>query len=217
MSESVGTIPSWYRVTPAAERAQVEAAVGERLARQLAETTLVVLDVDGVLTSGDLLYGARGETLKAFNAKDGLGLILARTVGIKRAVLTGRRSDIVARRTGELHFDIVKMGRFDKAEALREILAESDSLPERTLYMGDDLIDMAAMEQVGLAVTVPEAPAVVREACGYVTTAAGGRGAVREVMDLLLMSRGMLGEALGRLGDPRWRPTAKDLSTDETG
>ncbi len=210
-------VPAWYPVIPDQERAKAIEAVGRDLAAVFANIELVVLDVDGVLTSGDLLYGARGETLKAFNAKDGLGLVLARTVGLKRAVLTGRRSDIVARRTGELHFDIVKMGRFDKAEALREILAESGSRAAQTLYMGDDLIDLAAMAQVGLAVTVPEAPAVVREACGYVTTAAGGRGAVREVMDLLLMSRGILGVALGRLGDPRWRPTAKDLSTDETG
>ncbi len=215
--ESESGVPIWYPLSPAAEQAEVLGAIDSDLAQLFARIELVVLDADGILTTGDLQYGTNGEALKAFNAKDGLGLVLARAVGIQRAVLTGRNSEIVARRCGELHFEAIKLGRFDKAMALAEILAETNVEPGRALYMGDDLIDMPAMREVALPVSVPEAPQVVRRVCRYVTSSGGGRGAVREVMDLLLKSRGELGLALGRLSDPQWRPTAKDLSSDETG
>ncbi len=209
-------IPAWYPVTPAQERAEVRRALGKELAEAFAAVDLVVLDADGILTDGRLVYGPQGESRKVFDAKDGLGLVLLRAGEVKRAVLTGRNSAIVARRAGELHFEAVKLGRFDKAAALDEILAETETRAERTLYMGDDLIDMAAMVRVGLPVTVREAPEVVRGTCRYITSASGGAGAVRQVADLVLGSRGMLGTALGRLQDPRWRPSGPDLSSDET-
>ncbi len=212
----INVIPAWYPVTPEQERAEVRRAVGEELAAAFAAVELVVLDADGVLTDGRLVYGPRGESRKVFNAHDGLGLVLLRAAEVQRAVLTGRNSDIVARRAGELHFEAVKLGRFDKAAALEEILAETGARAERTLYMGDDLIDMAAMVRVGLPVTVREAPEVVRDTCRYIASAAGGAGAVREVADLVLRGRGLLGTALGRLQDPRWKPSGRDLSSDET-
>ncbi len=215
--ETSAAIPDWYPLSPHEERADVVATVGQELATLLAGIKLVVLDADGILTTGDLLYGPRGEAMKAFNVQDGLGLVLARVAGLKRAVLTGRDSTIVGRRCGELHFEAIKLGRFDKAVALAEILAETCCESDQVLYMGDDLIDLPALVGVALPVTVPAAPQVVREACRYVTVASGGRGAVREIMDLLLKSRGELGLALGRLGDPRWGPAKTDLSSDETG
>lgn len=216
MSGTETGIPAWYPLTPEQERAAAVAAVGPELAARLAQVQLMVLDADGILTNGDLLYGPQGEAYKAFNAQDGLGLVLARAAGIRRAVLTGRNSAVVARRVTELHFDAAKLGRFDKADALTEILRETRCRAESTLYMGDDLIDMAALTMVAVPVTVPEAPEVVKDACCHVTSAGGGRGAVREVIDLLLRSRGGLGAALGRLQSPDWRPTAKDVSSDET-
>ena len=133
--------------------------------------------------------------------RDGLGLVLARTAGLELGLLTGRDSAIAARRVRELGFGAIKLGRFDKLRALDEIVSEFSQSPERILYMGDDLIDVPVLDRVGLPVTVPEAPADVRARCRYVTAAQGGAGAVREVTDLVLTSRGLLGESLARLAE----------------
>lgn len=198
-------------------RRAVREAIGPELAEAFSRVQLLVLDADGILTPGSLLYGPGGEALKEFSSQDGLGLVMARVVGLKRAVLTGRHSAIVARRCAELRFDAVKLGRFDKAAALREILAETGCPAAAALYMGDDLIDIPAMDLVGLAVTVPSAPAEVKAACDYVTRAEGGRGAVREVTDLILKSSGAFALAVQRLGQPEYRPDTEELSSDEKG
>jgi len=176
------------------------------LLETFARVKAIVLDCDGVMTSGELIYGPQGEALKAFHARDGLGLVLARTAGIKLGLLTGRASAIAARRAAELRFDAVKLGRFDKRCALTEIMREFSLPAARILYMGDDLIDIPVLDLVGLPVTVPEAPADVRDRCRYVTDAAGGAGAVREVTDLVLMSQGLLGDTLARLAETAWSP-----------
>ncbi len=198
----------------AAYRQEVVDAVGPDLARILGEVHLMVFDADGVLTPGNLIYGPGGEALKEFHSHDGLGLVMARVVGIKRAVLTGRNSDIVARRCTELRFDAIELGRFDKAAALDEILAATGCEASRTLYMGDDLIDLPALNRVGMPVGVPAAPPEVRERCLHVTRAAGGQGAVREMTDLVLKATGTYGLALERLGDKAWHPTRRELSSD---
>ena len=191
--------------------------VGEDLADRLARVRLLVFDADGVLTDGRLIYGPHGEALKEFHSHDGLGLVMARVAGVKRAVLTGRNSAIVERRCSELRFEAIKLGRFDKLAALAEILAETGCLADETLYMGDDLIDLPAMNAAGLAVAVPDAPMPVRDAADYVTDGRGGRGAVREVVDLVLKSAGLYLTALERLGDRTWHPTRAELSSDADG
>ncbi len=183
----------------AAERREVLARVGPALADRLAAITLVVLDCDGVLTDGTLYYGAEGEALKVFDARDGLGLMALRAGGVARAVLTGRESPMVARRCADLRFEAVKMARFDKLAALREIQAETGHAQAATLFMGDDLLDLPAFAAAAVAVTVPAAPAAVRAASDLVTRAAAGRGAVREVCDLLLQARGAHAAAIARL------------------
>lgn len=207
----------WPPHGDATYRRQVEDAVGADLARTLADVELMIFDADGVLTPGNLVYGPKGEALKEFHSHDGLGLVLARVAGVKRAVLTGRNSAIVARRCEELRFDAIELGRFDKAAALEEILAATGADVLRTLYVGDDLIDLPVLDLVGVPVAVPAAPAEVRERCVYVTTAAGGHGAVREVTDLVLKAGGKYGPALLRLAEKAWRPTPQELSSDETG
>ncbi|MBE0565394.1 MAG: HAD hydrolase family protein [Krumholzibacteria bacterium] len=207
----------WPPRSDDAYRQQAEAVLGPALADRFAAVDLLVLDADGVLTSGAMYYGPRGEALKAFHSHDGLGLVMARVAGLKRAVLTGRDSAIVARRCAELRFDAVKLGRFDKLAALAEILQETGCAAGRTLYVGDDLIDVPAMDAVGLAVCVPAAPAEVRERCAWTTAASGGQGAVREVTDLVLKASGRYGLALTRLADQAWRPTPPELASDETG
>jgi 3-deoxy-D-manno-octulosonate 8-phosphate phosphatase (KDO 8-P phosphatase) len=174
----------------------------------------MVFDADGVLTPGNLIYSTEGEALKEFHSHDGLGLVMGRLAGIKRAVLTGRNSRIVGRRCRELRFDVIKLGRFDKVAALREILAETGCSAEDTLYMGDDLIDLPAMYEVGSAVAVPSAPNEIREYCCYVTRCEGGQGAVREVVDLVLKSAGLYGQALNLLGRKEAQPTQAELSSD---
>jgi 3-deoxy-D-manno-octulosonate 8-phosphate phosphatase (KDO 8-P phosphatase) len=195
-------------------RQEAVVRVGEELADRLARVRLMIFDCDGVLTDGRLVYGAEGEALKQFHARDGLGLVMARVAGIKRAVLTGRNSAIVQRRCTELRFDAIKLGRFDKRAALAEILAETGCEAAEALYMGDDLIDLPAMYEVGLGVAVPEAPREVRDAADWVTTSPGGHGAVREMVDLVLKSGGLFTVALERLGDRAWHPTRAELSSD---
>jgi 3-deoxy-D-manno-octulosonate 8-phosphate phosphatase (KDO 8-P phosphatase) len=213
MSGSAADKP-WPPHTDTDYRQEAVVRLGEELADRLSGIRLLVFDADGVLTSGNLIYGPAGEALKEFHSHDGLGLVMARVAGIKRAVLTGRNSEIVARRCTELRFDAIKLGRFDKVVALQEILAETGCRAEETLYMGDDLIDLPAMFAVGAPVAVPAAPMEVREHSCYVTTAAGGRGAVREIIDLVLMSSGLYSLALERLLEKAWHPTHAELSSD---
>jgi len=187
-------------------RQQAVDQVGEQLAEAFAQVAVLVLDADGVLTPGNLIYGPRGEALKEFHTQDGLGLVMCRVAGVKLAVLTGRNSEIVQQRATELRFDAIKLGRFDKRTALAEIFQEVGCTAGEALYMGDDLIDLPALYEVALPVGVPEAPQEVRRHCRYVTVAAGGRGAVREVTDLILKSSGRYGLALERLSDKAWHP-----------
>ena len=213
MSGTVGNTP-WPPRSDQDYRQDVQSSLGAELAARFGEIKLMVFDADGVLTPGNLVYGPQGEALKEFHSHDGLGLVMARVVGIRRAVLTGRNSLIVKRRATELRFEAIKLGRFDKVAALREILSETGCSAEQTLYMGDDLIDLPAMYEVGLPVAVPSAPPEVRAACSHVTGASGGFGAVREITDLVLKASGLYGLALTRLSDKAWGPTQEELSSD---
>lgn len=205
--------PAWPPMADSDYRLQAEEVLGLELAGRLARIKLLVFDADGVLTPGNLIYNAEGEALKEFHSHDGLGLVLARVAGLKRAVLTGRNSLIVKQRCTELRFDSIQLGRFDKVQALKEILAETGCTAEETLYVGDDLIDLPAMHAAAVAVTVPGAPAELLDYCCFKTRAEGGRGAVREVIDLVLKSAGLYGLALIRLLDKTWQPTRDELSS----
>lgn len=187
---------SWPLPAAEAARKEVEDRCGVELTGRLARVRLVVMDCDGVLTGGNLMYGPGGEALKEFDAHDGLGLMMLRAARVARAVLTGRKSEMVRRRCEELRFESLKLGRFDKTDALAEILRETGVTIDRTLYMGDDILDLPALIMADVAVTVPRAPAEVRTICDLTTIAAGGRGAVREVCDLLLKARGAYATAI---------------------
>ncbi|MBU8869443.1 MAG: HAD hydrolase family protein [Gemmatimonadales bacterium] len=214
MMGSSGSKP-WPPKSDQDYRQEAQSTLGAELAARFGDIKLMVFDADGVLTSGNLVYGPRGEALKEFHSHDGLGLVMARMVGIQRAVLTGRNSNIVERRATELRFDSIKLGRFDKVAALREILEETGCSAEQTLYMGDDLIDLPAMYEVGLPVAVPSSPGEVLAACAFVTGASGGAGAVREITDLVLKSAGLYGLSLTRLVDKAWHPSSEELSSDD--
>lgn len=189
----------WPPRTPEAYRREAAVALAPSLHAAFAAVRLLVLDADGVLTPANILYGPEGEALKEFDSRDGFGLVQAHAAGLKLALLTGRPSRIAERRCRDLGFDVIKLGRFDKVAALREILAETGCTAAETCYVGDDVIDIPALDAVGLPVTVPAAPDEVRERSRYVTLAGGGRGAVREVTDLVLKLRGLYGPALAAL------------------
>lgn len=155
-----------------------------------ATTRLLALDVDGVLTDGRIYYGNNGDELKAFNIKDGLGIKLLRDSGVKVAIITGRQSEIVARRARELGIEDVVQGRDDKHQALLELCQRHTLTIEECAYMGDDLPDLSAIVAAGLGMTVADAGAAVREAADWISHANGGYGAVREACEFILSARG---------------------------
>ncbi len=193
-----------------AQQREAVRRLGPQLRNRFARVELLVFDCDGVLTDGLLYYDADGERLKAFSARDGLGLALLRAAGLKLALLTGRDSAVASRRAADLRFDAVLLGRFDKADGLREITATLGCDAAATLYMGDDLIDIPALAACGVPVTVGEAPDAVRERACWITTAPAGHGAVREVAELVLLAQGKLDEAFARLTAPRQSPVDRE-------
>ena len=167
-----------YRQAPDALRAKAE------------RIELLVLDVDGVLTDGGIWYSDRGEELKRFHVRDGLGLKMWQTAGGRAAILSGRRSETVTRRAAELGLHPVAQGCADKAAGFAAILADVGLTADRVCGVGDDLPDLPFLTRCGLAVAVGDAAAEVQAAVDYVTTAPGGRGAVRETVEWLLKVRG---------------------------
>ena len=155
----------------------------------LRRVRLLVLDVDGVLTDGRLYYGARGESLKVFNVKDGHGIKQVLAAGISIAIISGRKSPIVARRARELGIRHVSQGVGDKFAALTK-LAKARNVPlEHCACVGDDTPDVPMLHAAGLAIAVADAHADARAAADLLTTRAGGQGAVREVCDWLVDAR----------------------------
>ncbi len=165
--------------------------------RQRAEKIrLIAFDVDGVLTDGSLLYSENGEQLKRFNALDGHGLKMLLQGGIMVALITGRSGPIVTRRAADLGINLLYQDARDKGKLITDIANEHHLSLEQIAYIGDDIIDLQAMQKVGLAVSVPHAPAYLQQAAHYVTTTQGGYGAARELADIVLASQGLLGPFL---------------------
>jgi 3-deoxy-D-manno-octulosonate 8-phosphate phosphatase (KDO 8-P phosphatase) len=150
---------------------------------------LLVLDVDGVLTDGGLFYGASGEETKRFHVHDGLALVAARKAGLQIAVLSSRASAAVTRRMTELGVSEVHQGVGDKAGALAALCERLGIPASAVAMMGDDLPDLAAMGQVGLALAPANAVAEVKRAAQWVARRRGGDGAVREAVEMLLKAR----------------------------
>jgi len=150
---------------------------------------LLVLDVDGVLTDGRLYISANGEEFKAFHVRDGSGLVALQKAGIVVAVISGRDSAAVRRRAEELGIRHVRQGVGDKAAALDELMRETGVRAEEVACVGDDSPDIPMLRKARLAVAVADSHASAVAAAHWVTTARGGRGAVREVCDLLLKAR----------------------------
>ncbi len=163
---------------------------------RLRQIRLLALDVDGVLSDGKLYYGNNGEELKCFSILDGLGIKLLQDSGITVAIITGRSSNIVARRAQELGIKHLIQGREDKAIALAELLDITGVGLQQTAYMGDDLPDLSAIILSGFGATVVNGHAVVKQYADWVSSCRGGEGAVRELADVLLAANGKLTQSI---------------------
>lgn len=168
-----------------------DSALEERMKR----IRLLVLDVDGVLTDGGIYMGPDGEAMKRFDIKDGLGIALWHRAGGMTAILTGRSSKIVENRAKELHISVVRQGCTDKRAAYKELKTELKISDEEIAYIGDDIIDLPVMKQVGLPVAVADAVPEVRSAACVVAAHKGGRGAIRETVERILRAQGRFEEA----------------------
>jgi len=153
---------------------------------------LAIFDVDGVLTDGSLYLTDGGEEIKAFNSRDGHGMKMLRESGVELAIITGRTSRCVALRAANLGIELLFQGVADKAKAFAEVLATRRMDAAATAYMGDDVVDLPVLCRCGLAVTVPDAPPLVRQHADYVTRAHAGHGAARELCELIMSAQGTL-------------------------
>jgi 3-deoxy-D-manno-octulosonate 8-phosphate phosphatase (KDO 8-P phosphatase) len=164
-------------------------AAPKEVLRRARGVRLMIFDVDGVLTDGTLWYGPRGEELKAFSAHDGHGIKLLAAAGVAVALLSGRRSRAVALRARELGIREVHQGVDDKLAVFGKMLKKHRLQPASAGFMGDELVDLPVLERCGFACAPREAPQAVRGRVHYVTAAPAGRGAVRELCDLLVAGR----------------------------
>lgn len=159
---------------------------------------LLLLDVDGVLTDGRIIYDNHGIESKVFHVRDGHGLKMLQRSGIQVGIITGRQSHVVAHRAAELGIELVYQGAINKLVPYEEILRITGLDDAQVAYVGDDLIDLPVLRRVGCSFTVADAVAEVKPCVDYVTTLPGGCGAVREICDLLLRRSGRWEQATER-------------------
>ena len=178
-------------------------AAGTGLAGKAAAIRMILLDVDGVLTDGGIIYesadAGEGAELKRFDIQDGMGVTLAIRAGLQVGILTGRSSGVVARRAQELKMSVVKQGFHDKLAGWKEVLAETGLEPRQIAYIGDDVQDLPVLWRAGISAAPANAVSDVRDQVDYVCRASGGRGAVRELIDLLLETRGIKDEVIASI------------------
>jgi 3-deoxy-D-manno-octulosonate 8-phosphate phosphatase (KDO 8-P phosphatase) len=155
-----------------------------------AKIRLVVVDVDGVLTDGKIVYGD-GTEMKHFAVVDGLGITLARRARIEVAFITVRQSEAIRRRATDLGVIELHEGVRRKWDRLKEIMGRYDLSPEQVAYVGDDLVDLVPMRKVGLPIAVANAAREVKETAAFVTERRGGDGAVREALEMILKAKGV--------------------------
>lgn len=172
--------------------------LNDEVRARAARVRLAIFDVDGVLTDGGLYLSDEGREYKAFHSRDGHGMKMLLDSGVEIAIITGRESGVVRHRMADLGVRHVRQGRLDKAAAYRELLDELRVETGATAFVGDDVVDIPVMRLAGLAVAVADAhPLAVRNA-HWVTAEAGGRGAAREVCELIMGAQGTLDAQMGK-------------------
>ncbi len=177
---------------------KLDAKTGADLIAKIRNVKVLILDVDGVLTDGRIIMSDDGQETKCFNVRDGHGLKLIQRAGIDVIFLTGRKSRVVEHRARELGIEKVYQGSLDKLAVFNEILASSGLAPEQVACMGDDIVDLPVLRRAGFSIAVSDAHDEVLGAVDLVTKNPGGRGAVREVCELILKTQGMWEELMGR-------------------
>ncbi|OOF58339.1 KdsC family phosphatase [Rodentibacter myodis] len=158
--------------------------------QKLKNIKLVITDVDGVLTDGLLHYDANGEAIKSFHVRDGLGVKMLMDAGIQVAVLSGRDSAILRRRIADLGIKLFFLGKLEKETACFDLMKQAGVTPEQTAYIGDDSVDLPAFAICGLSFAVADAPIYVKNAVDHILSLEGGKGAFREMSDMILTAQG---------------------------
>ncbi len=160
---------------------------------------MLILDVDGVLTDGSIILDPSGQEYMIFNVQDGFGIKMLQNCGLKIGIITGRTSEVVKRRAHDLGIDALFQGYANKIDAYAQIKATYELNDEDIAYIGDDLYDLPIIEQAGFSAAVANARNEVQTKANYVTECSGGRGAVREVSDLILKAQDKWNEVLERM------------------
>ena len=168
----------------------------ESLINKIKKIKILLLDVDGVLTDGRIIYDSRGRDSKFFDVHDGMGVYLLNQSGIPTVLITAKGSRAIKPRAKDMRIDIVFEDVSPKTSVLGKILNKYKVTPEELCFVGDDLVDLCLMKKVGLAVAVANGCPEVKKNAAYVTSKKGGRGAVREVAELILKTQGKWEEAL---------------------
>ncbi len=158
----------------------------DELIKRIKKITMLICDVDGVLTKGGIILGSEGQEFKQFNVQDGMGITLAREGGLKTGIITGRQSEAVTQRARELKFDVISQGIEDKLKTLVSIMGDFNIEYENICYIGDDLLDMKIMRRSGISAAPSNARREVKEISDIVTEKKGGEGAIRELVELIL-------------------------------
>lgn len=171
--------------------------IAQTVMEKAAKIRLLICDVDGVMSDGLIYQGNSGEELKAFNVRDGYGIRCLLTSGVDVAIITGRKAKLLEDRANTLGITHLYQGQSDKLLAYRELLDKLALRPGEVAYIGDDLIDWPVMAEVGLSAAVADAHPLLLPKADYVTQIAGGRGAVRELCDLILLAQNKLDAARG--------------------
>jgi 3-deoxy-D-manno-octulosonate 8-phosphate phosphatase (KDO 8-P phosphatase) len=165
---------------------------------KLKRIKLLLLDVDGVLTDGGIIYNDNGSEIKVFNVKDGLGMRLLMEAGIHLGIVTGRRSNALYGRCKDLGINLIYDGVGNKIDVLDELLDQTGVSVEEVAFIGDDLPDLALMKIIGLSIAVSDAHKSILDHADMVTSAKGGQGAVREVCETILKAKGLWENILER-------------------
>ena len=164
--------------------------MNKKLEEKLKKIKMLMLDVDGVMTDGMIIMDDEGRQLKNFNVRDGHGLKIIQRYGIEVVILTGRQSEVVNHRAKDLDIKEIYQGALNKKEVFQKILQKHNLTADFVAYMGDDIIDIPVLRQVGFSAAVADAVDVVKKSVDYVTKNKGGHGAVRELCEMILQTQG---------------------------
>lgn len=166
--------------------------------KKLKQIKILLLDADGVLTNGQILYLSNGEEAKNFNVRDGLGIRMLRQTGIKVGIISGRGSTAVDRRASELGIEYCHTGVKDKLSLFDTIIEKAGCTADQAAFVGDDLVDLGPMKKAGIAIAVADAHEIVKKHADIVTDLPGGCGAVREICEKILAAKGLWDEIVQR-------------------